>query len=109
MFGGIIMQELDSACAVFAAEIIDTPWIVTKTMDVEFLAPILSNQIYKIYIKLENIGTTSLTLTAEIRKHSVHTGNETVAVKARSVFVRINEEGEKIKISGHIKNRFKIN
>jgi acyl-CoA thioesterase YciA len=106
MFGGNLMQELDVVCAVFAAEIIDNPWIVTKTMNIEFVAPILSNQIYKVYVKLEHIGNTSLKILAEIRKHSVHTGKDSLAVKAESIFVRINEEGESIKISDHIKKRF---
>ena len=40
MFGADLMEELDAVCAVFSAEICDTPWVVTKTMDIEFKAPI---------------------------------------------------------------------
>lgn len=82
MFGAILMEELDSVCAVFAAEICDTPWIVTKTMNIEFITPVLPNQIYKTYVGIKKIGKTSITLVAEIRKHSVHTENGTVALKA---------------------------
>lgn len=106
MFGADLMEELDSVCAVFAAEICDTPWIVTKTMNIEFLSPVLPNQIYKTYIGIKNIGTTSIELIAEIRKHSVHTDRETVAVKCQTVFVRINEEGEAIKISDSVREKF---
>jgi len=105
-FGGIPLQELDSACGVFAAEICDTPWIVTKTINVEFVAPILPNQIFKTYLGIENIGRTSISIKAEIRKHSVHTEKETVALICKSVFVRINEEGEAIPISDHIRTKF---
>lgn len=106
MFGADQMEELDSVCAVFAAEICDTPWIVTKKMSIEFDAPILPNQIYKTYVGIKNIGNTSLTLYAEIRKHSVHTERETIAVRCDAVFVRINEDGEAIKISDHIRKKY---
>jgi acyl-CoA hydrolase len=106
LFGGILLQELDSVCAVFAAEICDTPWIVTKTMSVEFVSPIMSNQIYKTYVGIEKIGNSSLFINAEIRKHSVHTEKESLAVKAQAVFVRINEEGEAIMISDKIRRKF---
>lgn len=105
-FGGIQVQELDSCCAVFAAEICDTPWIVTKKMEVEFIAPILPNQIFKTYVGIENIGRTSLTIKAELRKHSVHTEKETLALTCKAIFVRINEDGEAIPISDHIRKKF---
>jgi len=106
MFGADLMEELDSVCAVFAAEICDTPWVVTKTMNIEFISAVLPNQIYKTYVGIKKIGNTSLTLITEIRKHSVHTEHETVALKAEAVFVRINEEGEAIKISDYIRKKF---
>jgi acyl-CoA hydrolase len=106
MFGADLMEELDSVCAVFAAEICDTPWIVTKTMNIEFIAPIMPNQIYKTYVGISKIGNKSITLSAEIRRHSVHTEVETVALKAETVFVRINEEGEAITISDKIRKKF---
>jgi acyl-CoA hydrolase len=106
MFGADQMEELDSVCAVFAAEICDSPWVVTKAMNIEFIAPILPNQIYKTYVGIEKIGRTSMTLNAEIRKHSVHTEKETIALSCKAIFVRINEEGEAITISDHIRKKF---
>lgn len=106
MFGGLLLAELDSACGVFASEICDTPYLVTRSLITEFISPILANNIYKTYIKLSNIGKTSLTLIAEIYKHSVHTGKSKLAVKCESTFVRINDEGEPIKISDHIRKRY---
>lgn len=107
MYGAHLMEELDMVCSVFAAEICDTPWIVTKTMAIEFVSSINQNQIYKTYVGIKKIGNTSITLIAEIRKHSVHTEKETLAMKCEAVFVRINEEGEPIKISDHIREKFK--
>jgi len=109
MFGADQMSELDAVCAVFAAEVCDTPWVVTKTMNIEFLAPILPNQIYKTYVGIKNIGKTSIALTAEIRKHSVQTEKETVALTCTTVFVRINEDGESITISDQVRTKYGYN
>ena len=106
MFGADQLEEIDSVCAVFAAEICDTPWIVTKTMNVEFVKEILPNQIYKTYVGIKKIGNTSITLNVEIRTHSVDTEKEMLALKSEAVFVRINEYGEAIKISDSVRNKF---
>lgn len=106
MFGGDLLQELDSVCAVFAAEVCDTPWIVTKTMNVEFVNKIHPNQIYKTYVGIKKIGNTSITLTAEIRTHSVDTEKETLAIKCETVFVRINEYDEAIKINDNVRQNY---
>lgn len=109
MFGAELMEELDAACAVFAAEAIDTPWVVTKIMNVEFVEPIMPNQIYCTYVSVKHIGNKSIKLYAEIRKYSVQTQKETVCVKADSIFVRINEYGEAVRISDNARNKFSKN
>lgn len=106
MFGGDLLQELDSVCAVFAAEVCDTPWIVTKVMNVEFVHEIRPNQIYKTYVGIKKIGNTSITLTAEIRTHSVDTEKETLAIRCETVFVRINEYDEAIRINDNVRANF---
>jgi acyl-CoA thioesterase YciA len=106
MFGGDLLQELDSVCAVFAAEVCDTPWIVTKTMNVEFVSEIRPNQIYKTYVGIKKIGNTSITLNAEIRTHSVDTEKEVLVLKCETVFVRINEYGEAIRINDNVRSNY---
>lgn len=106
MFGAELMEELDAACAVFAAEAVNTPWVVTKIMNVEFVQPIMPNQIYCTYIQVVHIGNKSIKLHAEIRTYSVQTQIETLCVKADSVFVRINEYGEAVPISDNARNKF---
>jgi len=106
MYGGDVMKELDMVCAVFASEICDTPLIVTKTMNVEFISPIEANDIYKTYVRLINIGKTSIELEAEIRTHSVDTEKETTSVRCKTIFVRINQKGEKLNISDHVRFKF---
>jgi len=105
-FGGAQMAELDTTCSVFAAEILDTPWIVTKTMNVEFIKGISANQIYKVYVGIKKIGNTSITLNAEIRIHSVDTEKEALALRCETTFVRINEYGETIRISDTVRNKY---
>jgi acyl-CoA thioesterase YciA len=106
MFGAELMEELDSVCAVFAAEVCDTPWVVTKTMNVEFIAEVKPNQIYKTYVGIKRIGSSSITLSAEIRTHSVDTEKEKLAIKCETVFVRINEYGEAIKINDNVRSNY---
>ena len=106
MFGAEMLEEVDSVCAVFAAEICDTPWIVTKTMNSEFIKEILPNQIYKTYVGIKKIGNTSITLNVEIRTHSVDTEKEVLALRCETTFVRINEYGEAIKISDNVRAKY---
>ena len=106
IFGAELMAEIDSTCAVFVAEVCDTPLVVTKTMAVEFIAPIKVNQIFKTYIGIEKIGTTSISLNVEIRKHNVHTEKENVVVKATTTFVRIDEEGNPIPINDNVRKKY---
>lgn len=106
MFGAEMLEEIDSVCAVFAAEICDTPWVVTKTMNSEFIKEILPNQIYKTYVGIKKIGNTSITLNVEIRTHSVDTEKEVLALRCETTFVRINEYGEAIKISDNVRNKY---
>ena len=106
MFGADLMEELDAVCSVFAAEVCDTPYIVTKTMNIEFVSPVRVNQIYKTYVGIVKIGKTSITLNAEIRKHSVHTEKETIAMKAETTFVRTDDEGNPIPISDSVRKKY---
>ena len=75
-------------------------------MNVEFVSEIRPNQIYKTYVGINKIGKTSISMKAEIRTHSVDTEKETLALKCETVFVRINEYGEPIKISDSVRAKF---
>ena len=106
MYGAFLLEEVDAVCAVFAAEVCDTPWIVTKSMNVEFVAEVKPNQIYKTYVGIKKIGDTSITLNVEIRTHSVDTEKEKLSIKCEVVFVRINEYGEAIRINDNVRNNY---
>lgn len=106
MYGAYLMEELDAVCSVFVAEVCDTPWVVTADMSIQFVSSVAQNQIYKTYVGIEKIGRTSIILNVEIRKHSVRTEKEVLAVKCKAVFVRISDEGEAINISDHVRKKF---
>ena len=105
-FGGILLSHVDEVAAVFAAEICDTPLMVTRTMNTEFLIPIKTGNIIKTYCGIESIGNTSITIVVEMRKYNIRNEREVVCLRAKTTFVRIDEEGSAIPIYEHIKKKY---
>lgn len=107
LFGGNMMCFIDEAAAAYACQICDTPRMVTKKMEeVVFDNPVKVGNIIKIYGEVEKIGTTSITLKMEARKHSVYTGDEKIVCSTKVVFVRIDDEGQPVPISERVKVRY---
>jgi acyl-CoA thioesterase YciA len=107
LFGGHMLSFLDEAAAAYACQICDTPRMVTKKMEeVVFENPVKVGNIIKIYGEVEKIGTTSITLKMEARKHSVYTGEEKNVCSTKVVFVRIDDEGQPVPISERVKTRY---
>jgi acyl-CoA thioesterase YciA len=105
-FGGILLSHVDEVAAVFAAEICDTPLMVTRTMNTEFPIPIKTGNIIKTYCGIESIGNTSITIVVEMRKYNIRNEREVVCLRAKTTFVRIDEEGSAIPIYEHIKKKY---
>ena len=107
MFGGQILSLIDDAAAAYAAQICDTPRIVTVKIDsLVFAKPIKVNNIVKTYGSVKEFGNTSVTLYIEMRKHNVYTGNQEVVTHTNIKFVRIDEEGSPLKIDERVKSRY---
>jgi acyl-CoA thioesterase YciA len=107
LFGGNMLSLLDEAAAAYSCQICDTPRMVTKKMEeVVFDNPVKVGNIIKIYGEVEKIGTTSITLRMEARKHSVYTGDEKIVCSTKVVFVRIDDEGQPVPISERVKTRY---
>lgn len=107
MFGGILLSIIDEAGGAFVSEVCDTPHMVTRMMEkVEFSTPVRTGHMIKIYMGIEKIGTTSITIKVELRRYNVHTEAEKVACSTTMVFVRIDEDGNPIPISDRIKKKF---
>jgi acyl-CoA thioesterase YciA len=105
-FGGILLSHIDEIGAFFAAEICDTPMMVTRSMNAEFLIPMKVGNVIKTYCGIESIGNTSITVIVEMRKYNLRSEAEVVCLRAQATFVRIDEEGSSIPIGQSIKKKY---
>lgn len=105
-FGGILLSHVDEVAAAFAAEICDTPMMVTRSLQVDFLVPIKVGNVIKTYCGIESLGNTSLTITVEMRKYSVRRETEVVCLRVKTTFVKIDEEGSAVPINETVKKKY---
>jgi len=107
MFGGTLVGWVDEASAVYSAQICDTPRMITIKVD-EFIfkKPTKLGNIIKIYGEVSEFGNTSITLYIEARKHNVYTGIQEIVTHKKMKFVRIDDEGNPIRISNRVKERY---
>ena len=99
LFGGVMLSWLDEAGAAFTAQVCGTPKMVTKSIsEVVFQKPVRAGQIIKIYADVLRIGTSSITIRLEARRHSVYNGSQRNVVSVDMVFVRIDGDGEPVPI-----------
>lgn len=107
LFGGKLLAWMDAAGAGFAAEVCDTPRMVTKLIDkCVFNKPAKEGQLLKIYGGVETVGNTSLTLRLEARSHNVYNGKQNVILSTNMVFVRIDDQGDAIPISERVRLKY---
>ncbi len=107
LFGGIMLSWLDEAGAAFAAQVCGSPRMVTKSIsEVIFQKPVRAGQIIKIYGDVLKIGTSSVTISLEARRHSVYNGSQRTVCKLDMVFVRIDGDGEAVPIRT-VKKKYK--
>lgn len=107
MFGGTILGLIDQSAGAYAAQLCDTPRMVTIKIDeLVFKNPVKIANIIKVYATVKEFGSSSLTLYVEVRKHNVYTGKQDVVVHTNIKFVRIDEDGNPIPISERVKNRY---
>lgn len=107
MFGGNVMSIIDECSAAYAAQICDTPRVVTIKIDeLVFKKPVKVGNVLKVYGEVKEFGNTSLTMYIEMRKHNVYTGQQEVVTHTNIKFVRIDDEGHPLPLSERIKNRY---
>ena len=107
MFGGTMLAFIDETGGAYAAQLCDTPRMVTiKIEELLFKSPVRLGNLLKIYGKVLKFGKTSLTLYIEVRKHNVHTGLQDVVTHTNITFVKIDEDGNSIPISDRVKVRY---
>lgn len=107
MFGGSMVSLVDDAAACYACQVCDTPKMVTiKISELIFKNPVKVGDILKTYGTVTEFGRTSVTLYIEVRRHSVHTGEQEVVLTTSIKFVRIDSNGKPIPILDHVKTRY---
>ena len=107
LFGGKLLSWLDASAAAYAMQVCDTPRMVTIKIDeCLFKRPAKEGQMIKIYGKVAEIGTTSITLYMEARSHNVYSGKQSIILSTNIKFVRIDENNDPIPISERVKNKF---
>ena len=107
LFGGVMLAWLDEAGAALAAQIINTPRVVTVMLDrVEFHRPVKTGNLIKIYGEVKEFGTTSITLHLEAKKESPYTAQKKTVCSTNIKFVRIDSDGEPVPISERCKKAY---
>jgi acyl-CoA thioesterase YciA len=107
LFGGKLLAWLDAAGAAYAAQICDTPRMVTIKIDeCLFKKATKEGQLLKIYGKVYKLGNTSVTLLLECRAHNVYTGKQLSVLTTNIKFIRVDEDGDPIPISGRVKEKY---
>ena len=108
LFGGKLLAWVDAAAASYAAQVCDTPRMVTVAIDkCVFERPAKEGHLLKIYGITHEIGNTSITLHVEARSHSVYSGKQNIILSTYIKFVRIDEQGDPVPVSERAKNRIK--
>jgi acyl-CoA thioesterase YciA len=107
LFGGIMLAWIDEAGAAYVSQKVDTPRVVTvKMSEVTFKEPVKVGQLIKIYGEVTKIGTTSITIRLEARRHKPDSGRQKLACEVELVFVKIDEDGEPSPISKRIRDKY---
>jgi acyl-CoA thioesterase YciA len=110
LFGGNMLSWIDEAAGLQASKICRTPNMVTlKIEEVIFKKPVKMGDVINIYGKSVRMGTTSISLSMEARKHDVLTGKETLVCSTKIVFVRIDNDGIPTAIEPEIREKYKFN
>jgi acyl-CoA thioesterase YciA len=104
LFGGNMMAYVDESAAAFVCQICNTPRMVTvRVSEFEFKRPVKVGNILKFYGEVVRFGTTSITVSIVVKKHSVYTQEEDIVTSTNMTFVRIDDEGTPIPISERVK------
>ena len=107
LFGGNLLSWLDSAVAAYAMEKCHSKAMITVAIDkCVFEKPAKEGNLVKIWARVERIGNTSATFAVEARSYNVFRGDEKLILSTKMTFVRVDEEGEPIRISEQVRREF---
>lgn len=108
LFGGKLLSWLDESGGVLAAQVVDSPRVVTvKFGEIIFGSKVKVNRIIKIYGQVLKIGRTSVTLKLEARRHNPYSGEQKLVASNDIVFVKIDDDGDPEPISKRVLDKYK--
>lgn len=108
LFGGNMLSWIDEAAGTMAASVCQSPNMVTiKVDEVVFRKAVKVGYLIKIYGRVVKMGTTSVTLQMEARKHNVITQEEILVCDTEITFVRIDEYGDTVPIPESVRDMYK--
>jgi acyl-CoA thioesterase YciA len=107
LFGGSMLSWIDEAAVAMANRTCKTPNMVTRKMtEILFEKPVKVGYVINIYGEAVSMGTTSIALSIQAKRYNVYTEEEVTVCTTQVVFVRIDEDGNKIPIAGEVRRRF---
>jgi acyl-CoA thioesterase YciA len=107
LFGGIMLSWIDEAAVSMSNRICKSPNMVTRKMtEILFERPVKVGYTINIYGEAISMGNTSIALNIEARRYNVYTEEEDIVCTTQIVFVRIDEDGNKIPIAGEVRRKF---
>ncbi len=99
LFGGTMLSWMDEAGAAFAGYLCRSASLVTLKMEeVLFRRPVKISHHVRIYAKVHEVGTSSLTLDVEARRFDFERQIEEIVCSTRMVYVKIDEQGKSVAI-----------
>lgn len=94
LFGGSLLSWIDEEAAIYTIVQLGTNRCVTKYMsEINFINSARQGDIVELGIKAIHFGTTSLTLTCQVRNKITH---KTILTIDKIVFVSLDEDGNPI-------------
>jgi acyl-CoA thioesterase YciA len=91
LFGGKLLQWIDEEAALYAIIQLENPHVVTKFIsEINFISAPRQGDIIEIGILATHFGTTSLTMTCEVRNKLTH---EKILTIDKMVFVNVDANG----------------
>lgn len=100
IFGGVILSYIDMAGAIEAHRRTSMKRFVTVAMrEVIFHKPVFVGDLVSFYAETVKIGTTSITVRVIVESERVGTGIEVRVTEAEVVYVAVDENRKKIKIT----------
>lgn len=107
LFGGNLLSWMDEIGALYSCFLIEDRQVVTKKFgDTIFHNPVKQSDIIFFYAKVGKIGNSSLTISIEVKKHNPRNGKEKPVCQADVTFVRIDEDGESMRISDRLRKKY---